>query len=912
MKTIFEFGAGRAEAPTKDPKDVLGGKGAGLADMCRKGLPVPPGFTIATTVCPLYYARGKRVPREVMAGVRKGIASVEKDLGRGFGDPAKPLLVSVRSGAAVSMPGMMDTVLNLGLTAACVDGLAAMSGSRRFALDARRRFVQMFGDVVASVSHDAFERVLREARATAGARTDADLPEAALEAVVARYLEVYRDGAGEPFPEDPWVQLERSIGAVFGSWESERAVKYRKIHGITGLRGTAVTVQAMVFGNLGPTSGTGVAFTRDPSTGENRFYGEYLMNAQGEDVVAGIRTPEDLATLEKRSPEVYARLAGIRDTLERGYRDMQDLEFTIEDGRLYMLQTRRGKRTAAASVRIAVEMAEEGLVSREEAVSRVTPAEVDRLLHPSFDPDAKRIVLARGLPASPGAVSGKVVFTAEEAEKRGAAGEAVVLVRNETSPEDIGGMHAAQGVLTATGGMTSHAAVVARGMGKCCVAGAGTVRIDLEAGRFTAGEATILAGDVISLDGSSGEVMLGAVPTVPAALTPEFKRLLAWADSIRTLGVRTNGDTPRDAQVAVGFGAEGIGLCRTEHMFFDKDRITAVREMILAETEAARRTALDKLLPYQRGDFEKILEAMGGRPVTIRLLDPPLHEFLPQEPEAVRTVAKSLGVPEAAVRDRARRLHEMNPMLGHRGCRLGITYPEIYEMQVRAVYEAAATLARRKKTVRPEVMIPLVGAAKEFTILRDRLRGVAEQTLKRMRVKMPLVFGTMIEVPRAAVRAEAIAKEAEFFSFGTNDLTQMTFGYSRDDAGSFLPAYVEQGILPEDPFQSLDQDGVGTLIRWAVENGRKARKGLKVGICGEHGGDPKSIDFCHRAGLDYVSCSPYRVPVARLAAAHAALANPRRGGKRAHKAAPRPKAKKASPPRPERPPPRRALARSRR
>ncbi len=875
MKDIFEFGPGRADGDGTQ-KEVLGGKGAGLAEMCRLGLPVPPGFTIATTVCPRYHQVGRRVPKDVMAGVRKAVARLEKELGRGFGDPKRPLLLSVRSGAAVSMPGMMDTVLNLGLSAACVPGLAAMSGSARFAQDSRRRFLQMFGNVVAGVPHDAYEHALAAVKRRVGARSDTDLDAAALADVVQRYQEVYAQHVGKPFPEDPYAQLEHAVSAVFGSWESDRAVKYRKIHAITGLVGTAVTVQAMVFGNLGATSGTGVAFTRDPSTGENRFYGEFLMNAQGEDVVAGIRTPESIEDLAKESPQAYRELLAIRDLLERHYRDMQDIEFTIEDGRLFMLQTRRGKRTAAAAVRAAFEMCNDGLITREEAVSRVEPAQVDQLLHPSFDPDAKRDVIARGLPASPGAVTGKVVFTAEEAERRGLAGEKVILVRNETSPEDIGGMHAAEGILTATGGMTSHAAVVARGMGKCCVAGVGAVRIDAAAERFTVGDVLVKAGDVISLDGTAGEVMRGEVATVPPGITKEFRTILAWADAIRRLGVRTNGDTPRDAKTARGFGAEGIGLCRTEHMFFEGDRITAIREMILAETLEARRAALDKLLPMQRQDFEGIFRAMEGTPVTIRLLDPPLHEFLPHEPDAVRTVAASLGVPEAAVRDRARRLHEMNPMLGHRGCRLGITFPEIYEMQVRAIYEAAAAETRVKRPVKPEVMIPLVGTEKEFTILRDRLRAVAEETLAKAKVRMPLVFGTMIEVPRAALRAEGIAKDAEFFSFGTNDLTQMTFGYSRDDAGSFLPAYVELGILPQDPFQSLDQEGVGELIRMAVERGRKGRPGLKVGICGEHGGDAKSIDFCHRAGLDYVSCSPFRVPVARIAAAHAAMAE--RGG----------------------------------
>ncbi len=894
MKVIFEFGPGRAEG-FAEGKQVLGGKGLGLAEMCQAGLPVPPGFTIPTTVCPRFYASGKKIPKEVMAGARKAIAKLEKELGRGFGHADRPLLVSVRSGAAVSMPGMMDTVLNLGLSAASVDGLAKLSGSRRFALDSRRRFIQMFGDVVCGVPSDGFEHVLADERSLAGVRTDAELDEKSLASVVKRYLEIFRKHTGSAFPEDPYDQLEKAIAAVFGSWESERAVKYRKINGITGLVGTAVNVQAMVFGNLGATSGTGVAFTRDPSTGENVFYGEFLMNAQGEDVVAGIRTPEPIEDLEKRSPLAYAELLRIRTALETTYRDMQDIEFTIEDGKLYMLQTRRGKRTAAAAVRAAFEMVRDGLITKEEAVSRIEPAQVDQLLHPSFDPTAARTVIARGLPASPGAVTGKVVFTAEDAEMKAAAGEKVILVRNETSPEDIGGMNAAQGILTATGGMTSHAAVVARGMGKCCVAGAGTVRIDLSTRRFSAGERMVSEGDVISLDGTAGEVILGTVPTVPPGITKEFREILAWANTIKRLGVRTNGDTPRDARVARDFGAEGIGLCRTEHMFFEGDRITAVREMILADTLEARKVALAKLLPMQRADFAGIFEAMEGTPVTIRLLDPPLHEFLPHEPEQITTVAKSLGIAESLVRDRARRLHEMNPMLGHRGCRLGITYPEIYEMQVRAIYEAAAAEIKAKRPVMPEVMIPLVGTEKEFTILRDLLKRVAEETLAKAlpsgKVKLPLVFGTMIEVPRAALRAETIAQDAEFFSFGTNDLTQMTFGYSRDDAGSFLPQYVEMGILPEDPFQSLDQLGVGELIRLAVERGRKTRKNLKVGICGEHGGDPKSIDFCHRANLDYVSCSPYRVPVARIAAAHAAMAA--RGGPAKPKAAVR-VAKKAS------------------
>jgi pyruvate, orthophosphate dikinase len=869
MKEIFEFGPGRADGDGT-MKTVLGGKGAGLAEMCRLGLPVPPGFTIATTVCPRFYKAGKRVPKDILAGARASIARIEAELGRGFGNAERPLLVSVRSGAADSMPGMMDTVLNLGLTAAATEGIAAMTGNRRFALDARRRFLQMFGDVVSGVPRAKFEDVLSAAKTDAGVSLDTGLNEHALECVVADFLDVYRDGTGHEFPDDPWKQLEAAITAVFDSWEGERAVKYRKIHGITGLAGTAVNVQAMVFGNLGETSGTGVAFTRSPSTGEDSFYGEFLMNAQGEDVVAGIRTPAKINELAQLQPKAYEELSSYRKLLERHYRDVQDMEFTIEAGRLYMLQTRRGKRTAAAAVKAAFDMVREGLISKEEAVLRIEPAQVDQLLHPSFDPEAKKDVIAKGLPASPGAVTGKVVFTAEEAETQKAAGQAVILVRNDTSPEDIGGMNAALGILTATGGMTSHAAVVARGMGKCCVAGASSVRIDPERARFSAGDRVVKAGDVISLDGSAGEVIVGTVATVPPAITDEFKTILSWADKIRRLGVRANADTPNDARTAFGFAAEGIGLCRTEHMFFEGDRITTVREMILAETIETRNAALDKLLPIQRGDFVGIFREMRGLPVTIRLLDPPLHEFLPHEPDAIATVSASLGVDAAVIRDRVRRLHEMNPMLGHRGCRLGITFPEIYEMQVRAIFQAAMAEVKAGRKAQPEVMIPLVGTAKEFTILRDRLRAVAEKTLGKhpaVRIK----FGTMIEVPRAALRAEEIAKDAEFFSFGTNDLTQMTFGYSRDDAGSFLPAYVEQGVLPEDPFQSLDQVGVGELIRIAVERGRKSRPGLKVGICGEHGGDPKSIDFCERAALDYVSCSPFRVPIARLAAAHAVL-----------------------------------------
>jgi len=870
-KLIWHFGPSGGDGDAS-LKALLGGKGANLAEMCRLGLPVPPGFTIATSVCERYTRNGGRTPPDVTGAVRKAMARLETETGKRFGDPERPLLVSVRSGAAISMPGMMDTVLNLGLTARATEGMARLTGNRRFALDARRRFIQMFGNVVEGLGLARFEKILHEEQAKAGVEADTELDAAALDRVVARYLEAYQAATGRSFPDEPHAQLDRAIDAVFGSWMGARAKEYRRIHKVTDLLGTAVNVQSMVFGNLGETSGTGVCFTRDPSTGENVFYGEFLMNAQGEDVVAGIRTPLPLAGLAQASPQAWKQLCQVRVKLERHYRQMQDIEFTIEEKRLFILQTRSGKATARAAVRIAVDLAKARLIARETAVQRVTPEQIDRLLHPQFDPQAARRVIARGLPASPGAVGGKVVFTAEEAKAQVAAGARVILVRNETSPEDIGGMYAAEGILTATGGMTSHAAVVARGMGKCCVAGAGAVRIDYDKGQFRVEGHLVRAGDVISLDGTSGEVMLGLLATVPAAPSQEFKTLLAWADTFRTLKVRANADTPHDAQVARGFGAEGIGLCRTEHMFFGEERITPMREMILAEDEAARRAALAKLLPFQRADFEGILTAMDGLPVTIRLLDPPLHEFLPHEREQAEGVARALNVKVEAVLDRSRRLHEMNPMLGHRGCRLAITYPEIYEMQVQAIFEAAAAVQARGGRPKPEVMIPLVHSAKEFSVLRDTLRKVAEEVVERTQARLPVVFGTMIEIPRAALQAEEIAREAEFFSFGTNDLTQLTFGFSRDDVGTFLPAYIERGVLPEDPFQTLDQQGVGELIRMAVERGRRSRPELKVGICGEHGGDPKSIAFCHAQGLDYVSCSPFRVPVARLAAGQAALA----------------------------------------
>jgi pyruvate,orthophosphate dikinase len=870
-KVIWNFGPGGADGDAS-MKALLGGKGANLAEMCRMGLPVPPGFTIATSVCDRFAKAGGKTPPDVRAAVKAAMARLERETGKRFGDPKRPLLVSVRSGAAISMPGMMDTVLNLGLTAAATEGLAALTGNRRFALDARRRFIQMFGNVVEGLGLERFEKILHDEQQRAGVTEDKDLGAPELERVVARYLEAYQAAVKRPFPDDPFAQLNRSIDAVFGSWMGARAVEYRRIHKITGLLGTAVNVQSMVFGNLGPKSGTGVCFTRDPSTGENVFYGEFLMNAQGEDVVAGIRTPEPLPGLAKASPKAYARLVKVRTLLERHYRQMQDIEFTIEEGTLYILQTRTGKCTARAAVKIAVDLEKEGRIDRVTAISRVTPEQIDRLLHPQFDPSAPRKVVARGLPASPGAVSGRIVFTAEEAKSQAAAGVRVVLVRNETSPEDVGGMHAAEGILTATGGMTSHAAVVARGMGKCCVAGANAVRIDYEAQLFRVNGQVFKKGDVISLDGSSGEVMVGAVATVPAEPGQEFRKLLAWADGVRRLEVRANADTPHDARVARAFGAQGIGLCRTEHMFFGEDRITPMREMILAETETARRAALAKLLPFQRADFEGLFEAMDGLPVTIRLLDPPLHEFLPHEAEQAEHVAKALGVTAGAVLERSRRLHEMNPMLGHRGCRLAITYPEIYEMQVQAIFEAAAAVKGRGGKPKPEVMIPLAHGEKELSTLRERLAKVADEVITRTRAKLPFVYGTMIEVPRAALRAEEIARPAEFFSFGTNDLTQMTFGFSRDDVGTFLPAYVATGVLAEDPFQSLDQVGVGELIQIAVERGRRTRPDIKVGICGEHGGDPRSIAFCESVGLSYVSCSPFRVPVARLAAAQAALA----------------------------------------
>ncbi|MHC4163888.1 MAG: pyruvate, phosphate dikinase, partial [Planctomycetota bacterium] len=831
-------------------RDLLGGKGANLAEMCRLGLPVPPGFTIATSVCAHYRDHGA-IPEDVLEQVDGALARLEEAMGRRFGDTDAPLFVSVRSGAAVSMPGMMDTVLNLGLNGGTVEGLARTSRGRRFALDAYRRLINMFGDVVMGVDHDHFETALTDVKASRGAVADMDLDADGMAEVVERYLEIYRERVGAAFPQDPRAQLRHAIEAVFGSWNAPRAVRYRKIHKITGLLGTAANVQAMVFGNLGETSGTGVCFTRDPSTGENVLYGEYLVNAQGEDVVAGIRTPEPIARLEQDMQGCYEQLLGIKVTLEQRYGDMQDLEFTVQEGKLYMLQTRTGERTAQAAVRIAVEMAEEGLIDEPTALRRVKSDQLDRLLHPTFDPDAERFVLSSaGLPASPGAVSGQIVFSADEAEAWTERGLKVVLVRRETSPEDIGGMHAAEGILTQLGGMTSHAAVVARGMGKCCVAGCANALVDHGEKSVTFPTNTLYEGDWISLDGSTGEVMLDRVATIAPKQGEHFGRLMAMADRWRRLGVRTNADTPHDARAAREFGAEGIGLCRTEHMFFEENRITAVREMILAETTEGREAALARLLPEQRKDFLGIFKEMDGLPVTIRLLDPPLHEFVPHDTETRARLAAALDLPLPHVERRCKELEEFNPMLGHRGCRLAITFPEIVEMQARAIGEAACDAAADGVSVIPEVMVPLIGTKAEFDFCAERIRAVIDRTLEERAIQVEFLIGTMIEVPRAALRAAHIAEAADFFSFGTNDLTQMTFAFSRDDSGKFLPHYVDGGILPADPFQTLDRDGVGRLLRIAVDEGRATKPQLMLGICGGHGGDPASIRFCHEAGLD--------------------------------------------------------------
>ena len=868
-KSIYFFARGQTEGRA-DMKNLLGGKGANLAEMTSLGIPVPPGFTITTEVCTAYYANGGRWPEGLDEEVRAAIRRLEEVTGRGFGKTEKPLLLAVRSGARVSMPGMMDTILNLGLNDETVEALAK-EANPRFAYDSYRRFVQMYGNVVLGVPSEEYEKLIDEVKARKGVELDTDLTAEDWKELVQRFKQLTEERTGKTFPTDPEEQLFGAITAVFDSWNNPRAIRYRELNKIPGDWGTAVNVQTMVFGNLGPTSGTGVAFTRDPATGANVFYGEYLMNAQGEDVVAGIRTPEPISKLKEVNPKAYEQLEEIRKILEHHYKDMMDIEFTIQDGELYMLQCRSGKRTALAAVTIAVDMVKEGLIDKETAIMRVDPEQIEQLLHPTVDPNQELDVLTKGLPASPGAAVGRIVFTADEAEEWAARGEKVILVRNETSPEDIGGMDAAEGILTARGGMTSHAAVVARGMGKCCVAGAGEIRIDFEKKEMTVKGRTFKEGDWISLNGSTGEVYAGTVKLQQAELSGAFGELMSWADEIRTLKVRTNADTPRDAETARRFGAEGIGLCRTEHMFFGENRILAVREMILADDEEGRRKALAKLLPYQRDDFYAILKTMEGLPVTIRLLDPPLHEFLPHEAAAQEEVAKEMGKSVEEIRAKVESLKEFNPMLGHRGCRLGITYPEIYEMQAQAIFEAAAQLAKEGIEVHPEVMIPLVGTVEELAFLKARVEQVAKDVMAKAGVEIPFSVGTMIEVPRAAVVADEIAKEAEFFSFGTNDLTQMTYGFSRDDAGTFLNDYREKGILRFDPFQTLDQQGVGQLVQLGVERGRKTRPDLKVGICGEHGGDPDSVKFCHRTGLDYVSCSPYRVPVARLAAAQARI-----------------------------------------
>jgi pyruvate,orthophosphate dikinase len=877
---VYSFGAGHNEGRA-DMRNLLGGKGANLAEMASIGLPVPPGFTITTEVCTEFYKNDKTYPDGLQADVRAALMLVEQAVGRRFGDAAAPLLVSVRSGARVSMPGMMDTVLNLGLNTETVAGLAKSSGDARFAWDSFRRFIQMFGSVVLGVDHHRFEEIIESVKIDQGLVEDTALTASDWQRVTEEYLAMVEQETGRPFPQSPEDQLWAAIGAVFGSWMNPRANTYRRLHDIPADWGTAVNVQAMVFGNMGDDCATGVCFTRDPSTGENVFYGEFLVNAQGEDVVAGIRTPQPLSkirakpgevSMEEALPEAYGELCRVRETLERHYHDMQDIEFTVQQNRLYMLQTRNGKRTAAASLRIAVEMALEGMISEQEAVKRVNPQALDQLLHPMLDPKAPRTLFSKGLPASPGAASGAVVFSADDAEMRAAKGEAVVLVRIETSPEDIHGMHAARGILTTRGGMTSHAAVVARGMGRPCVAGAGGIQVDYGARSLSAGGRTIRGGETITIDGATGEVFVGSVATVEPTMSDDFATLMGWADKLRRMKVRANAETPLDAETARKFGAEGIGLCRTEHMFFAPERIGAVRQMIMAHDERGRRVALEKLLPFQRQDFVELFRIMAGLPVTIRLLDPPLHEFLPHGDAEIADVAEALGQDVDSMRRRAAELAEANPMLGHRGCRLGISYPEIYEMQARAIFEGAIAIARETgEPVVPEIMIPLVGTRRELEITRAQVDRVAQEVFKAEGTTLEYTVGTMIELPRAALTADKIAEVADFFSFGTNDLTQTTFGLSRDDAGKFLPHYVEAGILPKDPFVSLDTEGVGALVRIAVERGRQTKPDLKLGICGEHGGDPASISFCEQVGLDYVSCSPYRVPVARLAAAQATL-----------------------------------------
>ena len=882
-KWVYAFGGGKAQGRA-GMRDLLGGKGAGLAEMAHLGLPVPPGFTITTALCTYFYQHGKTYPKDLKPQVEAALAEIGRITNKTFGDGKNPLLVSVRSGARASMPGMMDTVLNLGLNDQTVAALAEKSGDRRFAYDSYRRFITMYADVVLGLGHDHFEEILDEHKDRNGYALDTDLDADDWQELVGRFKKRVEEESGSPFPQDPHAQLWGAIGAVFGSWMNQRAITYRRLHGIPESWGTAVNVQAMVFGNMGATSATGVAFTRNPSTGENKLYGEFLINAQGEDVVAGIRTPQEITekarkeagsdkpSMEAALPQAFAELKRIHTALEKHYRDMQDLEFTVEQGKLWMLQTRSGKRTTKAALRIAVELAQEKLIGRNEAVTRIDPAGLDQLLHPTIDPDAERNIIATGLPASPGAACGEIVFSSDEAELLKSQGRKVILVRVETSPEDIHGMHAAEGILTTRGGMTSHAAVVARGMGKPCVSGAGALRVDYRAQTMTASGRTMKKGDTITIDGSTGQVLAGKVAMREPELAGEFATLMKWADAARKLKVRANADTPADARAAVRFGAEGIGLCRTEHMFFDENRIGAMREMILAQDEKARRAALAKLLPMQRADFVELFKIMGGLPVTIRLLDPPLHEFLPHTEEEIAEVARAMGADPKKLADRARELHEFNPMLGFRGCRLAIAYPEIAEMQARAIFEAAVEAGRAVgAAVALEIMVPLIVGKMELDLVKERIDAMAETVAAETKSKIKYQVGTMIELPRAALMAGEIAETAEFFSFGTNDLTQTALGISRDDAASFLGVYTAKGILPADPFVSIDRDGVGELVRIAAERGRKVRRNLKLGICGEHGGDPASVAFCHEVGLDYVSCSPFRVPIARLAAAQAAL-----------------------------------------
>ncbi|MBZ4644816.1 MAG: pyruvate, orthophosphate dikinase [Petroclostridium sp.] len=866
-KYVYLFSEGDASM-----RNLLGGKGANLAEMTKLGFPVPQGFTVTTEACTRYYQDGKVIGDDILAQIEEKLAETEKIVGKKFGDVNNPFLVSVRSGARASMPGMMDTILNLGLNDEVVEGLAKLTNNERFAYDSYRRFIQMFSDVVMEVPKPKFEKLIDIMKEEKGVHLDTELDANDLKELVVRFKKLFKEEKGFDFPQEPKQQLIEAVKAVFRSWDNPRAIVYRRMNDIPSDWGTAVNVQAMVFGNMGNDSGTGVAFTRNPSTGEKKLYGEFLMNAQGEDVVAGIRTPQSISQLAEIMPEVYNQFVAIAEKLEKHYRDMQDMEFTIERGKLYMLQTRNGKRTAAAALKIAVDLVSEGMITKEEAVLKVDPKQLDALLHPTFEPKALKAakVIAKGLPASPGAAAGKVYFTAEEAVAAAKAGNKVILVRLETSPEDIEGMAVSQGILTARGGMTSHAAVVARGMGTCCVAGCGDIKINEEEKYFIAKDGNRYnEGDYISLDGSTGNVYGEAVPTIEAQLTGDFATFMAWADEIRTLKVRTNADTPKDAETAVKFGAEGIGLCRTEHMFFEEDRIPAVREMIVAKTEEQRRKALAKLLPMQRGDFEGIFKAMKGFPVTIRLLDPPLHEFLPHADEDIKALAQEMGLSFEELKETVESLQEFNPMLGHRGCRLAVTYPEIAEMQARAIIEAAINVNKEGMNVVPEIMIPLVGEVKELKYVKDVVVKTADAIIKEAGVNLEYKVGTMIEVPRAAVTADEIATEAEFFSFGTNDLTQMTFGFSRDDAGKFLNDYYDKKIFESDPFAKLDQTGVGKLVKMAVELGKKTRPDIKLGICGEHGGDPSSVEFCHNAGLNYVSCSPFRVPIARLAAAQA-------------------------------------------